>query len=126
MFLSHFVIKINKMSSYPLTTAYANFVKAGLVDHQDPDGKTANLPAYVKNESKNLSGYLLERLKNEFKKEIRRIELSEASELLNIPGYKGDKEPKVFLQEVLNVAKEENVEGASSALESKTYNRLLN
>lgn len=111
---------------YPLTAAYANFVKAGLVEHQDQDNKAANLPAYVENESGKLSEYLLKRLNNEFEKEIRRIEHSEDSELLNIPGYKGDKEPKVFLQEVLNVAKEENIKGASSALESKTYGQLLN
>ena len=113
------VIEINKMP-FPLTAAYAKFVKAGLVEHQDQSGKAANLPDYVKNESGNLSAYLLERLKNEFKKEIRRIEHSEDSELLKIPGYKGDKEPKAFLQEILNAAKEVEIKGASWALESKT------
>lgn len=109
---------------YPLTAAYANFVKAGLVDHVDQTGRATELPAYVENESSKLSGYLHERLTDEFKKQIKRINHSEGSELLNIPGYKGDKEPKVFLQEVLNVAKEENVDGASSALESKTYSQF--
>lgn len=108
-----------------MTAAYANFVKAGLVDHLDQHGKAADLPGYVTDESRDLASYLQERLTNEFEKQIRRINNSNSSELLEIPNYKGDMEPKVFLQEVLTVAEKQNIEGASSALKSKKCGQFL-
>lgn len=111
--------------TFPMTAVYAKFVKAGLVDHLDQHGKAADLPGYVKDESRDLAPYLRERLTHEFKKQIRRINDSNGSELLKIPDYKGDMEPKVFLQEVLSVAEKEHIEGASSALESKICGQVL-
>lgn len=114
---------IDKMS-FPLTAAYNKFVKAGLIDHLDQHGKAADLPSYVQNESGELAKYMRERLKNEFEKQIKRINENEDSELFEIPGYKGDN-AKAFLQEVLSIAKDDNIDGASSALESKTCGQFL-
>lgn len=112
--------------SYPLTTAYAKFVNARLINHLDQHGKAVDLPGYVKEEKGELADYLKERLKKEFAKQITRISEVDDSDLFNIPGYDGDNaSAKVFLQEVLGIAKDNNIDGASSALESKTCGQFF-
>lgn len=111
--------------SFPLTTAYAEFVNAGLINHRDQHGKAVDLPAYIKDGKNDLAPYLKPRLENAFKEQIQRIEDQDDSELFNLPPLEGD-EAKEFLQKVLEIAKDNNIVGASSALDSKTCGQPSN
>jgi len=111
-------IKIDKMS-FPLTTAYAQFVNAGLINHLNQHGKAVYLPGYIKEGKNDLAAYLKPRLENAFKEQIQRIKEQDDSELFNPPPLEGD-EAKEFLQKVLEIAKDNDIVGASSALDSKT------
>lgn len=111
--------------SFPLTATYAKFVDAGLIEHLGQGGKRSDLPENIRQASKDLTKPQQEKLKKSIDDQIKRINQSKGSELLNIPGYKGN-EPKGFLQDILNAAKDASIDGAGSALDSKTYGQFLN
>ncbi|KAH2367898.1 hypothetical protein KXV41_001066, partial [Aspergillus fumigatus] len=103
---------------YPLTSAYAKFVNAGLIEHIGQGGKPASLPAGVQNATQDLTKNQNDRIKKHLENEVNRILEGQSAVLDMGPKYKGTSEDaKKFLQEILELAEKANIDNAHAALE---------
>ncbi|KAF7174479.1 hypothetical protein CNMCM6106_008897 [Aspergillus hiratsukae] len=105
---------------YPLTAAYAKFVNANLIEHIGRGGQKTDLPAGIENATQDLTPTQNEKIKKISENEVDRI-LEGKSAVLAIPEYQGTSEDaKKFLQDILELARKADIDGALAALESKT------
>lgn len=109
-----------------LTLAYASCVEAGLFKHKGLKGYQDYVPGDIKNGKRVLQETQKKLITDKLKEIVMYVTSeTEESELLKIPDYNGHKDAKEFLQELLEVAKEQQVEGADAAIESKPCDRLI-